>query len=892
MQSMTNNIVTVFVASSFEVHDARVALGNCIRMLNDKYEDVGIRVKLNCWEDYKPEYTGERKQDEYNRDLVLTSQILIALFKNRCGGYTQEEVKLGISCLGKQNVHCFYEINDNVKIPSSDVVNFFCENSIEAKPYDTVKDICTKVTAIVEEYINTNCTKTALLVKNSNVSNVYATVPADLQSCVPELGNIVRHLDMILEENFQSRFKLAKLRSLNDMPNCDYYILLYEREFSSKDMIELDIANNGRQLGYINALAIYEKPEADWAGNDLRKKLDEWGHFPVRLDNWDVLRFKTLIYLVSHIMNIGFNSLGANNLIELKGNRIMCSNHYIGDFNVLRTLKDGLFADEIKKWNDVHNRLCLLEEDSKGKIFNNPTNEYLQLSQIKKELEQRLKNYFALTVDFLLKETECVIKENQHLRELYDAGKYRKVIEEVDTKNVAEAAAKDISIIEDRIVSLQMRLEQIELKIKSLMSTIMSGEAAQENIVALYDSFDDKLSVQECAYLHCLVKEEDIIATLYQYISSVDSWNCFTPQKKDVLYTKLVHYADNGRVSNLEIEGIRGNYANFLSRDFKFEEACAQYETAINNILALNDESRNTRKSVCVMYMNYVSCFDDFYDSSHVEVLDRWRTLVERYVNDDEDFIIELADVCTKEMMHWPLNSGLENRHISQLNGIVEKLRGRYDVLNEHDQHNLLHSVIVLACYYIDRFEHNPVLCTYKATYFLDVALDFWQSYKKTKFTEALSYSSQINHNRAFLYTRNHNWCAAEPYYNNAYKEREKLSIFFGDKKSKSNLAETAVNLSDCLLHLGKYDEAIEYANKAVEFYSAQLQPEYEHTCMNFYKAKQMLGSIFVRIPYKKEEGLDMLEECWGWASGHQNSTYHRVFKDISFRILKQCGRI
>lgn len=115
MQSITNNIVTVFVASSFEVHDARVALGNCIRMLNDKYEDVGIRVKLNCWEDYKPEYAGERKQDEYNRDLVLTSQILIALFKSRCGGYTQEEVKLGISALGKQNVHCYYEINDKVK---------------------------------------------------------------------------------------------------------------------------------------------------------------------------------------------------------------------------------------------------------------------------------------------------------------------------------------------------------------------------------------------------------------------------------------------------------------------------------------------------------------------------------------------------------------------------------------------------------------------------------------------------------------------------------------------------------------------------------------------------------------------------------------------------------
>ena len=89
---MMKNTVTVFVASSFEVHNARVAIGNRIRQLNDKYEVSGIRVRLNCWEDYKPEYTGERKQDEYNRDLVLTSQILIGLFKTRCGDYTQEEV--------------------------------------------------------------------------------------------------------------------------------------------------------------------------------------------------------------------------------------------------------------------------------------------------------------------------------------------------------------------------------------------------------------------------------------------------------------------------------------------------------------------------------------------------------------------------------------------------------------------------------------------------------------------------------------------------------------------------------------------------------------------------------------------------------------------------------
>lgn len=889
MQSIINNIVTVFVASSFEVHDARVALGNCIRMLNDKYEDVGIRVKLNCWEDYKPEYAGERKQDEYNRDLVLTSQILIALFKSRCGGYTQEEVKLGISALGKQNVHCFYEINDKVKSPSSDIVNFFCENDICATQYESQEDICVKVTSIVEGYIDANCTKVATPSSYINVSNIYSTIPADLLSFVPEVGNIIRQLDIICENNFRLRCKLSPLKTPGNITGCDYYITIFDKEFSENDTYELEQANLARTYGRMNSLAIYEIPGADSA---IKLKLAEWGHFPVRLDHWDVLRFKTLIYLVSRIMDIGFYSLGTNNLIELNGNCIMCCNHYIGNFNVLSTLKDGLFTDEINKWNDVHNRLCLLEEDSKGEIFNNPTNEYLRLSQDKKDIEQQLKKYFALTVDFLLKETECVIKENQHLRELYSAGKYRNVIEEVDTKTVAEAAAKDISIIEDRKKSVDAKLERIEIKIKCLMSTLMSGEQISDGLSSLYRSFDDMLSVQESAYEHHVVSENDIISTLFNYIKAVDSWNCFTQQDEDVLYAKLVHYADSGRVSSLEIEGIRGNYANFLSRDFKFEEACAQYETAINNILALNDNSRNARKSLCQIYLNYASVFDEFYNGSHLSVLSRWKQLVEQFVKEDEYFNIELINVCMKEVLHLPYTSAIETGSVLYLGNVIERTCSRYGSFDEQDQHNLLYNVIVLACHYIDRFEQNPVLCTRKATHFLDVAQELYEQYKKLDPLSALIYSSMIAHNRGFLFSKNADNAAASLCYQKAYQERERLCGILGNEDSKSNLAETAVNLSDCFLHLGRYDEAIKCAKKAVELYGEMLQPEYEHTYMNFYKAKQILGSIYVRMPHKKEEGLDILEECWDWASEHQNSTYHSVFKYISFRILKQNGRI
>lgn len=124
--------VTIFIASSFEMRSDRIALGDCIRRLDNFYENKGLRIKLNCWEDYKPEYTGERKQDEYNRDLVMSSQIVIGLFKSICGAYTQEEIKLGIASKGKEHVHCFYRISEKEQCLGDDIANFFYENKIQA----------------------------------------------------------------------------------------------------------------------------------------------------------------------------------------------------------------------------------------------------------------------------------------------------------------------------------------------------------------------------------------------------------------------------------------------------------------------------------------------------------------------------------------------------------------------------------------------------------------------------------------------------------------------------------------------------------------------------------------------------------------------------------------
>ncbi|MBR5851400.1 MAG: tetratricopeptide repeat protein [Bacteroidaceae bacterium] len=213
-------------------------------------------------------------------------------------------------------------------------------------------------------------------------------------------------------------------------------------------------------------------------------------------------------------------------------------------------------------------------------------------------------------------------------------------------------------------------------------------------------------------------------------------------------------------------------------------------------------------------------------------------------------------------------------------------------MFDENEQHNLLYNVIVLACFYIDRFDQNPQLCVKKASPFLEMAFSLCNQYKKQAPIEGLVYGSMINHNYGFLLASVGKWSEAVDYYKRAYEGRDFFCDYFRNDETKNELAETAVNYSDCLLFLNRYDEAIECAKKAMELYRHLLQPEYEHIYMNFYKAQQMLGSIYVHVPDKKAEGLNMLSNYRQWAQAHPDNSYQAIFKNISYKILKANGQL
>lgn len=83
-------IIKIFLASSDELLEDRIAFGDFVRRLDSLYKKRGISIELFKWEDFEAYYTKRRKQDEYN-DKIKESDFFLALFHTKAGKFTIEE---------------------------------------------------------------------------------------------------------------------------------------------------------------------------------------------------------------------------------------------------------------------------------------------------------------------------------------------------------------------------------------------------------------------------------------------------------------------------------------------------------------------------------------------------------------------------------------------------------------------------------------------------------------------------------------------------------------------------------------------------------------------------------------------------------------------------------
>ena len=88
--SLVNNIVRIFVASSSELKNERQQLEIFVGRENKELHKKGLFLKLEMWEDFLDKVSQTRLQDEYN-EAIHNCDIFIMLFFTKVGKYTAEE---------------------------------------------------------------------------------------------------------------------------------------------------------------------------------------------------------------------------------------------------------------------------------------------------------------------------------------------------------------------------------------------------------------------------------------------------------------------------------------------------------------------------------------------------------------------------------------------------------------------------------------------------------------------------------------------------------------------------------------------------------------------------------------------------------------------------------
>src|SRR4051812_31058055 len=102
-----NNTIKIFLASSSELKDDRLAIENFTGRENKLLQQEDTIIHLDIWEDAIDAVSQTRLQDEYNLK-IQAADIFILLFFTKVGRYTSEEFNTALEQFNKTNKPLIY----------------------------------------------------------------------------------------------------------------------------------------------------------------------------------------------------------------------------------------------------------------------------------------------------------------------------------------------------------------------------------------------------------------------------------------------------------------------------------------------------------------------------------------------------------------------------------------------------------------------------------------------------------------------------------------------------------------------------------------------------------------------------------------------------------------
>ena len=892
------NTLQIFLGSSFLLRDQRALIGDEIRKLSTRWECRGVRIRLNCWEDFAPEYIGTSKQEEYNGFLVRPSQIFVALLGNRIGYYTEREIDTAVKAISRDNVHCICMPEKATPEEYYEVNNLLSEKGITPLNVYNDKQLIERLTQLIERYIEINypkdCNQSDFISSCGN-AGVYATIAEDVHNAGvvtrEQFGNMIRSLDDRLEEDFGKRCYLYPYGDTNNISQADYYLSLLKDSYSDSEKKEVFQAFKERPQQH-KPICTFIKQGGRITSNhtELQELLKTTEAFSCEFETLDTIKL-TLFFHLYKTQSTYINE--AEKEFKLKDGRIYFLGNYLADVSGLKNSETLNMLEKELASIDAQLRV---PGGRRFDLWNRRTSLEAQITQ---------KMLLALN-DFLLQESRP-----SH----YDAS------EDIDY-DLAEQACRDeddacSAYIEYNVQQKLERINRIVNHVEYIRQFDNSLAEIGKALCALY------VNAESLARMP-LPSPMEFLQTLFYMVSLSDTYSSYRQVSfdEDNLYGLVVSVADKYEVLSPKVEMMRINYANSYGRKLQHSAANKYYLQAVENMDKFDDSTQYIRYLICRAYTFAIEHLMEvnIHTENVYRLLEAYRMKITTWSEAGTPYYIG-------EGMYWAsklkcLSSGDNLEELINKAELAYENVQRYSPLSpEHHSYDDVYCYLPnnIAAFYIDNFPFSELQqgrsAFEKVIKYSEIECDNAKRLADVDEFHAKVYIAKAKHQLGFLYATQQNlflWSKVLPLYIEAYKIRKDIFAMTQNPSDEAEIAETATNVGGFIYQVidnlkivqrtplwnevkdfvltNKYS----FADEAVDIYSRHITWGEEEKEKNYYKALQLKGSLLYVCAEQsfpdgdKKEGIRLMRQAYEWNKQHPLNGYKDTFENISGEYLKR----
>lgn len=829
---MISNTVNIFLASSFEMGEWRLAISDAVRRWNESPEFKGCRIRLKCWEDVHPEYHGERKQNEYNDELVLKSDMLFALFRDRCGKYTQEEIKIGKNHLPSEKLVVFCDKNS----VNQDSVNRFLES--EGLDYilcDDVNVAIQEIRASLHEHIDSLPCRKAIYERPNDIVNIYATIPDDRRSERLPFSNMIRYMDAYAEDNLDLHC-LLKWDDIAEIDKTHYYAAILKDYLSQQEEDEItDAITKTAPNSHPQESVLYYNPEDKAISNceRLSKLLAEKEPFNEAYPGIDRVKFNLLVWLISRRVS----EINADSGLYVKGGVVR-----LDDWAIVRAehLDISGITDQ-----DKEDALFELIRKSLLHFHKHGNNRDLDINDLKARFDDN-NRYGNLTrrihEDYIGHTRNLLEDVNKHLSSIeVSMDSSKDYLDLMRMKSRLEQNLLGLTVQPmDALRTLQMIAGICDNYEKFVPDLGYTSNQAYRDLINFADRngiVDPVVEMQRMNYANSFARDNnpDRAISLYKtsfhnILGLVEDISVFDGYLLNI-FNNYTHYFLNLGLYD-EANSLSVGYEKVLNRMKK--KSSASYADVLRREAALLDVKLRNRRNDDYRYFIQPS-------------LELRRQLLTIHEFDDDDYI------WTDLYCDFPMSIATA-------------------LLDMRDKNN---------------YRENSHLA-------LKILLNLMEMLANRRISNLelkLFYYGQAYHNIAFAY-KDSDVRRMREFAIKALTCREIKYSISQSKEDRGLIAETMLLLGATYIHCKSkymsersYEDAIKIANSSLNIYSS-LYKRYPEQELNIYEAKLLIGTLKSQRPEYQEEGFEIIKECLDWSRQHPGNNCQDIFESEAKRIL------